>query len=679
MPEIKHQFTGGKMNKDLDERLVPNGEYRDAMNIQVATSEGSDVGTVQNILGNIEGCTYASGNPIPSGSSTVGSISDEKNDTLYWFVANNAEVPDYLNTFHKWLEYWKDEITKHRKVTFEVGNGKVIKDLIMRKTPTNCEPVFVDVSSVILESPYAPLTDLPGTFFEGDEMVLNPSSYSNEALAGITPGMLVTGITESGFVSNTVMVDKVVEGQAEVRVELNDKLSLQYYPTLTHSVTAEIEGVAQVKFPDNYTPTGTLITPPISSITGPYWQLQPGDNVSGNNIPAGTTIDEVLYSAFDRKIVLSNLPIISSDSNHIWTSTNLWQTYPQTYTQYPLFNQITVTRPGGVNTEPFKYLCFYKDGVLNFDKHITGVNIIDDMLLWTDNATEPKKINISRSIQGTDPTGMFNTRLVNNYLTPKVNPSNGLDVPIKEEHITVIKKSPKTALTLDLQTIKEPGLNYGGIIRVTHDPFANEHDFLHPTKMLASDVPFNPPQYEQVIGSPGALGPMIYPEDEWNSAVSEDHHDFSALDIGDTFYIKVTMDSAGGTYPSPIHEQGFVKFYDRGVKQWGPGSQFTPATKIVLKEFEEGEPPTLPIEGAFRIKGIIQPWDKFEKHITGNHPAQIAVKIIDIFGEPPTSTPETGQLKYSIDVFHDDLSFLDFHIDINMKMENIQILHHLLR
>ena len=37
MPEIKKQFTKGKMNKDLDERLVPNGEYRDGMNIQVAT------------------------------------------------------------------------------------------------------------------------------------------------------------------------------------------------------------------------------------------------------------------------------------------------------------------------------------------------------------------------------------------------------------------------------------------------------------------------------------------------------------------------------------------------------------------------------------------------------------------------------------------------------------------
>ena len=43
MPEIKHSFSQGKMNKDLDERLVPNGQYRDAMNIQVATSEGSSV------------------------------------------------------------------------------------------------------------------------------------------------------------------------------------------------------------------------------------------------------------------------------------------------------------------------------------------------------------------------------------------------------------------------------------------------------------------------------------------------------------------------------------------------------------------------------------------------------------------------------------------------------------
>ena len=32
MPEIKNNFTGGKMNKDLDERLIPNGQYKDALN-----------------------------------------------------------------------------------------------------------------------------------------------------------------------------------------------------------------------------------------------------------------------------------------------------------------------------------------------------------------------------------------------------------------------------------------------------------------------------------------------------------------------------------------------------------------------------------------------------------------------------------------------------------------------
>ena len=91
MPEIKHQFTGGKMNKDLDERLVPKGQYRDAMNIQVSTSEGSEVGTVQNILGNsklniLNPKTGAPLDPFHSDAVVIGAISDEKIDTLYWFV-----------------------------------------------------------------------------------------------------------------------------------------------------------------------------------------------------------------------------------------------------------------------------------------------------------------------------------------------------------------------------------------------------------------------------------------------------------------------------------------------------------------------------------------------------------------------------------------------------------------
>ena len=54
MPEFKRTFTGGRMEKDLDERMVSNGLYREALNIEIATSEGSDVGAAENILGNIQ-------------------------------------------------------------------------------------------------------------------------------------------------------------------------------------------------------------------------------------------------------------------------------------------------------------------------------------------------------------------------------------------------------------------------------------------------------------------------------------------------------------------------------------------------------------------------------------------------------------------------------------------------
>ncbi len=53
MPEIKNTFTSGKMNKDLDERLVPNGQYVDALNIDVASSASDNVGTIHNSFGNV--------------------------------------------------------------------------------------------------------------------------------------------------------------------------------------------------------------------------------------------------------------------------------------------------------------------------------------------------------------------------------------------------------------------------------------------------------------------------------------------------------------------------------------------------------------------------------------------------------------------------------------------------
>ena len=37
MPEVRRVFSAGRMNKDIDERLLHPGEYRDALNVGVGT------------------------------------------------------------------------------------------------------------------------------------------------------------------------------------------------------------------------------------------------------------------------------------------------------------------------------------------------------------------------------------------------------------------------------------------------------------------------------------------------------------------------------------------------------------------------------------------------------------------------------------------------------------------
>ena len=108
MAEIKHDFTAGKMNKDLDERLVRNGEYRDAMNIQVRTTDGGgdgvgDAGVVQNLQGNsIIGTSMS--NDLFAGYFDadfvcVGSIADEKSDNAYFLFTNaHSTAPIKIDT-----------------------------------------------------------------------------------------------------------------------------------------------------------------------------------------------------------------------------------------------------------------------------------------------------------------------------------------------------------------------------------------------------------------------------------------------------------------------------------------------------------------------------------------------------------------------------------------------------
>lgn len=85
MGKVKNIFTSGKMNRDLDERLVQKGEFRFANNIKVIGSSSSDSGAVENQLSNqaLSQLQYGD-NPV-----TVGSVSDEANNKIYWFVRSD--------------------------------------------------------------------------------------------------------------------------------------------------------------------------------------------------------------------------------------------------------------------------------------------------------------------------------------------------------------------------------------------------------------------------------------------------------------------------------------------------------------------------------------------------------------------------------------------------------------
>ena len=88
MADIKNTFLKSKMNKDLDARLVPNGEYRDAQNININKSEGPDVGAIENIIGNSLVTNFGL---IGSGISVIGSFFDNINERIYAFITNYTD------------------------------------------------------------------------------------------------------------------------------------------------------------------------------------------------------------------------------------------------------------------------------------------------------------------------------------------------------------------------------------------------------------------------------------------------------------------------------------------------------------------------------------------------------------------------------------------------------------
>tara|TARA_Y100000592_G_scaffold31773_1_gene50576 strand:- start:2811 stop:8378 length:5568 start_codon:yes stop_codon:yes gene_type:complete len=355
MAEIRHTFQGGKMNKDLDERLVPQGEYRDALNIEVRTSGDGNIGAVQNLYGNIGRLSSIADkveptvNGLGSKSCFVGSIANERTNKAYFFIASPTHVefrsgvllPSDITT----LKLYKDMIIEYDNIARAVK--PVCVDIWRMEIPVS---TVGSIGSGSASDPYNSIT-MTGSV---DDIVKN-----------IRPGMQISFYKADG----SQCIDKY---QGDVSVEDN--------------------GLGSIKVL----------------------------KVDGSTIYFDRYVIGDLSSA-----VLFTVTAVQSISSHKRLDRSL------NFHQY---------KSGGV--------------VKNI---ITGINIIDDLLFWTDNIGEPKKISISRSIAGStnfdthtslmisDPNLYDQDNLVSlNEVDP--NTSSGLI----EQHVTVIKRAPRTAPKLEM-------------------------------------------------------------------------------------------------------------------------------------------------------------------------------------------------------------------------------------
>jgi hypothetical protein len=147
MAEVKNSFLKSKMNQDLDDRLIPNGEYRYANNISVGKSETDDIGTLKNVLGNellpqtyngllIPGTETPNPNYI-GGLECIGTFMDNQNNRMFQFLTNYTDPNP-------------NQITFPEDVPITIRNGEWRMKIVMYSFEGNSSPYVTLVEGLFL-------------------------------------------------------------------------------------------------------------------------------------------------------------------------------------------------------------------------------------------------------------------------------------------------------------------------------------------------------------------------------------------------------------------------------------------------------------------------------------------------------------------------------------------------
>jgi len=211
MAEVKNAFIKSKMNKDLDSRLLPSGEYRNALNAQVSKSEGSDVGALENVLGNKQVSNF--GLNITNLSS-IGYLSDEANSIIYVFLTDNetsAYVPSGAGSNHYIVSYNATDDSSSILVTGAFLNfsklnpifGVNLLENLLFFTDNRNQPRKINVTSAT-ESAGAVMN--VGLSDGGNSYIDSVYSTENQVPGGIGKGLTVSVTTTGGTINSVTVV-----------------------------------------------------------------------------------------------------------------------------------------------------------------------------------------------------------------------------------------------------------------------------------------------------------------------------------------------------------------------------------------------------------------------------------------------------------------------------------------